>query len=131
MHYVQGKKLSFDPSNFYYFTTELYLVGRKSKENGFHRYSFQLNKVFYSTCIPSGGKDNRESSFISGHEVTYKYIGIRGCGNSRKFARRSKFCLNSFYRCVKKKVLNLILTEVKQNIEKSKLERRGKFFNAL
>lgn len=70
IHHVQGEKLPFEPSNLYYRT----LPSGEKVQRKWLLYSFQLNKVFCSTCMACGGKENRESSFISGHEVSYKHI---------------------------------------------------------
>lgn len=67
MHCVQGKKFPFDRSNLYYRS----LPSGEKVQRKWLSYSFRLNKVFFSTCIACSVKDNRESSFISGHEASF------------------------------------------------------------
>ncbi|KAJ8892922.1 hypothetical protein PR048_005503, partial [Dryococelus australis] len=70
IHHVQGENRLFEPSNCYYRT--LY-SGEKVQMKRL-LYSFQLNKLFCSTCMACIGKENREFRFISGHEISYKHI---------------------------------------------------------
>ncbi|KAJ8889720.1 hypothetical protein PR048_009221 [Dryococelus australis] len=70
IHHVQGETLPFEPSNLYYRT----LPNGEKVQIKWLSCSFQVNKVFCSTCTACGGKENGESSFISGQEVSYKHI---------------------------------------------------------
>ncbi|XP_047027922.1 uncharacterized protein LOC124636005 [Helicoverpa zea] len=70
VHEGKGVKLPFDPSKLYY---RLLPNGEKIHRKWLS-YSIELNKVYCSCCMAFGGKDNRDSTFITGHDVTPKHI---------------------------------------------------------
>lgn len=66
----KGAKLPFDPSKLYY---RLLPNGEKIHRKWLS-YSIELNKVYCYCCMAFGGKDNRDSTCITGHNVTPKHI---------------------------------------------------------
>nr|CAI5851138.1 unnamed protein product [Callosobruchus analis] len=60
----KGSKLSFDPFKLCY---RLLPNGDKIHRKWLS-YSIELNKVYCSCCMAFGGKDNRDSTFITGHD---------------------------------------------------------------
>lgn len=70
VHEGKGAKLPFDPSKLYY---RLLPNGEKIHRKWIS-YSIELNKVYCYCCMAFGGKDNRDSTFITGHDVTPKHI---------------------------------------------------------
>lgn len=66
----KGSKLSFDPFKLFY----RILPNGDKIQRKWLSYSIELNKVYCSCCMAFGGKDNRDSTFITGHDVTPKHI---------------------------------------------------------
>ncbi|XP_050503443.1 uncharacterized protein LOC126882519 [Diabrotica virgifera virgifera] len=95
VHEGKGAKLPFDPSKLYY---RLLPNGGKIHRKWLS-YSIELNKVYCSCCMAFGGKDNRDSTFITGHDVTpkhiYKSVETHENSHYHELAAKAAFqCLN-------------------------------------
>lgn len=87
----KGTKLPFEPSKLYY----RHLPSGEKIHRKWVSYSIQLNKLYCSCCMAFGDKRHRDSTFITGYEVSsknvYKSVEIHENSTHHELAAKAAF----------------------------------------
>lgn len=93
----KGSKLPFEPSKLYY----RHLPSGEKIHRKWLSYSMQLNKVYCSCCMAFGDKGHRDSTFITGYDVSsknvYKSVEIHENSNHHELAATAALQIQKGY----------------------------------